>query len=374
MEMANAFSSLMNALTVLSSKTFIYLYRWASLNRSFRILLKNVPLSVLEIGNKVAARSMEKSFHSQPKKGSIALAVQSGSLRIIMLNQMAKEGIGLSKLKYYYRSKNEEIESKILDELCLDPETRVIVFVIESMSQARQFMLKAKEVNKKKPIIILKGGHSKAGASAVLSHVGSLAGSDEIWKGALRQSGILRAQTIEETIDFAKSLSMLGPLYGDKVGIITNGGGAGIIAADACVTRGLEVPELALLVQKSLAESVALFSGVTNPLDLRVLATAEMYKEAIATLFGSNCIDVLLLIVCATPALDVDKLVDVILEQRRRHQKPILVCVAGSDEFVEHFHSLKVSSIPVYLVPERAAAGVAASVCYGKLLKLQKNR
>ena len=359
--------SIVNRIITYFSKMFIYVYRYTSSRRFFRSLLKYVPSSVLIIGDRFAMKSLDQSLLVQPKQGSIALITQSGALKIIVLNMMAREGLGLSRLISYDDRKDKSWdEAELLEELAEDPETKVIMFCAESINQGRKFMNAAKKTGRMKPIIVLKSGKSKVGARAVLSHVGSLAGSDEIRSAAFKQSHVLRAQTIEEMLDFAKALSFQRLARGSKVAIITNGGGAGIIAADACISRRLEVPELPLSIQKYLKENLPLFSGVTNPLDLKVAATAEIYVEALDSLLRYDGIDMLILMVYPTPALDLEKFVDKVLKLWGNNQKPMVVSATGSHKFIEHLRKLEECGIPLYIVPERAAAGATALVYYGR--------
>jgi len=322
------------------------------------------------MGDKFAMKSFDQSLLSQPEKGSIALVTQSGIVKLIVLNMMARERLGLSKLITYDDDRSNWDVAKYLEKLAHDQETDVIMLHLESIKRGREFIDVAKKVSRLKPIIVLKSGKSGVGARSVMSHVGSLAGSDEICNAAFKQSRVIRAQTIEDMLDFAKALSFQPPAKGRKVAIVTNGGGAGIVAADACINMRLEVPELPKSIERYFQKKLPLFSGVTNPLDLKASATAEIYADALDCLLEFDGIDVIMLMVYPTPALDMEKFVDVILKLRRKYNKPMVVSATGSDKFIEYLCTLEKSSIPLYLLPERAVVGVTALVYYGQHLQL----
>lgn len=307
---------------------------------------------------------MNPSLLRQPKKGSIAFISQSGAIEIIVSNLMAREGLGRSKsISYDHRESKDEVE--LLRDLARDPETKVIMLFIEAIKQGRRFMRAAKNISSIKPIIALRAGKSQAGARAVLSHTGSLAGSDEIYTAAFKQSGILRARTIEEMLDSARALALQPTARGRRVAIITNGGGAGIIAADACISIGLEVPELPQVVQDRLKKELLPYSGTTNPIDITGAANVDNYVVVLDSLLKNEYIDVVILIVYPIPTLDIEKFVGVVLKLWRDNPKPMMISAIGSDEFMEHLRKLEKNGIPLYLQPERAAAGAAALVNYG---------
>jgi len=364
-DMEKLLNIVINAIIDCFSDIFITVFRFLSTNIFITKLINKIPNSILLIGSKLSARSLPPSYLSNPDTGSIALVIQSGSLKIIILNQMVREGLGLSKMVYYYDKKNDSWEeSNILNDLLRDKNTKVIMFCIESLNNGRNFVFTAKKISKKKPIIIYKSGRTEVTKRAVFNHVGALAGSDKIFDGAMKQAGCLRAQTLEEMLCYAKALSKSPQAKGSNVGIITNGAGAGIVAVDECIKRGLNVPLLPKNVVKRINERIPLYSGISNPLDLRVLATAEIFREAITTFIESNNIDLLLIIVVPTPALDIKKLVKIIVEIRVQFKIPILISTNGSDTFLKSILELGQSSIPLFLYPEHAAAGAFALSFY----------
>jgi acyl-CoA synthetase (NDP forming) len=145
----------------------------------------------------------------------------------------------------------------------------------------------ARIISNRKPMVALKVGKTGPGARMVQSHTGFLAGKYEIWHAALKQSGVLEVKTLEEMMDFARALSLQRPAEGERVGIITNGGGTGILCADAYIQLNLEVPRLSEAIRDSLYKKISPFSSIDNPIDLTVATTAQDYASALDVLIDS---------------------------------------------------------------------------------------
>jgi acetyltransferase len=359
--------SITDRLMIFLSKIFIRLFRTAASYQFFETLLNHFPKQALLVGGKFAMKSFDNSFDGQPTQGNVALVTQSGALKIILLNMMAREGIGLSTFFLCDAMDSKSFdETDYLAKLSEDSETRVILFCIENINRGRKFMDVARKITESKPIIVLKSGKSKAGAKAVLSHTGSLAGDEKIYDSAFKQSHVLRAQTIEEMLDFAKALAFQPRTRGCKVAIITNGGGAGIMAADACSSAGLEVIDLPQVVHDPLGRRVQNFFGIHNPIDLKYSATAETYSKAMQFLLACISIDIIILMVYPSPALDVNDFVDKIAVLCQKSTKSLIVSANGSETFIKLLGRLEEFGIPLYLLPERAVNGAKALAYYGQ--------
>jgi acyl-CoA synthetase (NDP forming) len=281
---------------------------------------------------------------------------------------MAREGIGLSTLVSTDGKAIKNIdEGDILEKVSRDSETSVIVLCLESIIHGHKFMDSAKKIAEQKPIVVLKCGKSLAGSRAVLSHSASLAGSDEICSAAFKQSHILRAQTIEELLDFAKALSLQPPATGSKIAIITNGGGAGIVAADASSSAGLEIVEFSESLKAYLKRKIPLILKVDNPLDLKYSATAEVFEEALKCVLTCEAVDAVILMIYPSPVLELDNLINRVVSSWNIHKKPIVVSATGSERFVKILCRFEENSIPVYVLPERAVNGLKALVYFGRL-------
>jgi acyl-CoA synthetase (NDP forming) len=249
-----------------------------------------------------------------------------------------------------------------LEYLGEDHETETIVAYIEGMEDGRRFYHLAKEISKKKPIILWKGGITEAGARAVVSHTGALAGSRRVWEGALRQAGIISVKSFEEALDCLYAFH-LQPLPGGKrVGIISGPGGTAVGTTDRCLELGLEVPPFSTQTIERLHKALPAVGGsVKNPIDLSLasLVAPSVYKDAIRIAAEDEGIDMLLVIA----VVGGEVLRDIILEATRgiRVRKPLVVTVmAGSMQAVARdFPLFLTSGISVYSDAARAAKALA---------------
>jgi acetyl coenzyme A synthetase (ADP forming)-like protein len=312
--------------------------------------------------------------------GGISFISQSGAIGANTMFRWAYErGIGFS---LFVSSGNEAdlSASDYLEYFGQDPKTRVIMVYLEGVKKGREFLDVARRVGCTKPIVLLKGGESEAGARAVLSHTGVLAGSDLIVKAACRQAGIILVEDIDELLDFAFTLETQPIPKGNRVGLVTGaGGGMGVIATDACIKLGLEVPAYSSKTRGRLRslppEVLPSYASVNNPIDLtpgsgsynslRVLEVAEIALQDENT-------DSLLLMgfnhrpeSVSTEATLAERIVDL-----KRYGKPILVVsVSSKYEYHETLKKLEAGGIPVFLTPKRATKALAAMIEYKKYLQ-----
>lgn len=301
-------------------------------------------------------------------RGSMSIITQSGTLGAAFSCWAETEGVGISKCV--------NLGNKIdLDELDFlryfgeDEDTKVISLYIEGVSDGREFIKIASEITKKKPIVALKGGRTSAGSRAVSSHTGSLAGSDRIFDGAFKQTGVLRAKNLEEFYDFSKALSLLPLPEGDGVLIITSSGGSGILAADACEDFGLTLSQPAEKAIERLRTKLPSRCTFGNPFDL-TMASAEEFRLVIEE--NSNCPEIHGFIVIFG-----DPIVNAAEEMKiasKHVKKPILVAYLGGGE-VENNERTKMHSmaIPVFPSPERAVAAYGALVKYSEFRRRTGN-
>jgi acyl-CoA synthetase (NDP forming) len=226
----------------------------------------------------------------RPKKGSVSLVSQSGNIGTQMLGWGEKFAVGFSK---YVSSGNEgDLRSEdYLGFLGQDPETRVILLYIEGLDDGRDFFEKAKKITPHKPIIAFKGGRTPAGSRAAKSHSGAMAGVKEIYEAAFRQAGILWASTPEEMLEWGAAFSSLPPLRGNRVAILTRGGGWGVITADACNELGLEVPPLDGSILRSLDRLLPSYWSRGNPVDMVATIGTEPYMECLELLISWDQVD-----------------------------------------------------------------------------------
>ena len=311
----------------------------------------------------------------RPERGYVALISQSGAVGTAALDYMAGEGIGLSHF-FSIGNKIDVDEVELLRVLENDELTRVILLYLESIKRGREFVEVAGRVTKKKPVVALKAGRTAAGRRAAASHTAALAGVDEVYNAAFERSGVVRASDLEELFDFAKALLYQPPPRGPRVGIVTDGGGAGVMATDMAEMLGLEVPELRGRARRELEElqrrgAIPSYAPISNPVDLTGSATDEMFVEALEVLLESEEVDaILVLSLHQVPGIpDPLKLARRIAEISRAYVKPILAVDTGwSDAAVLMRREYDRCGIPAYPTPERAVKSLWALWKYGSYL------
>ncbi len=299
----------------------------------------------------------------RPKEGNISFITQSGAVGSAIMDYATEHGYNFAKFISYGNAMNID-ESDILEYLGNDSETKVICMYLEAIKDGKKFMDVAKAVSKKKPIVAIKGGITAEGSKATLSHTGSLAGSAEIYFGAFRQSGIIRAKTLQEMFEFAKILDKSIPPKGKRVQVITNGGGYGILSTDAIINNGLEMAHMDKRTSTALKKQFPPVVIVSNPMDLVGDATTERYQAAIAACLADNNIDMLLVILLyQTPLLSTD-VVNTIIEANDMKKKPIVVVSTGG-EFTELLsENLEKNNIPCFDFPDNAVSALKQLVEY----------
>jgi len=313
----------------------------------------------------------------RPMPGNIAIATQSGAFGVAALDYLTGHQIGVSKF-VSFGNKCDVDEAEMLQYLLHDEETKVIMLYVEDIKSGREFLKVAKKVTKKKPIVALKSGRTKAGARAAASHTGAMAGSDRIYDTVFAQTGILRAKDMEEFFDVGKALTMQPPATGNNVGIITDAGGPGIMAVDECELKGLKVKRFSEeTIQKfeRLKKEGRLpkFATNLNPVDLTGSVTSEMFELAAEILFEDPEIHgIILLGLHHTPGLQED-FIDRVSKVAGKHDKPIVACDIGETEMALHTrYRFDKLGIPAYFSPEDAARAMNALVRYGLYLKKKR--
>jgi acetyl coenzyme A synthetase (ADP forming)-like protein len=298
----------------------------------------------------------------RPSQGGISFVSQSGAAASAILDIAAEQGFKFSKFISYGNATQID-ESDIIEYLGKDESTKVIYLYIEGAKYGKKLLSTLKQVGKRKPIIVMKAGISEAGSKATLSHTGSLAGSSEVYKGVLQQAGVIHAETLENVLDYAEMFEKYQKVKGNRVQVITNGGGYGVIATDAIsLSKNLKMAELSKDTQKKLRKIFPEKINISNPLDLVGDATTEYYKIALENTINDNNIDIIFLIVLHQTPLITPDIVDVIVEANKQTDKPIIVVSTGA-EFTENLRRvLEKENMVTYPFPERAAKALDALV------------
>ncbi len=264
-----------------------------------------------------------------PVAGNVAFLSQSGGLGIELMSQAASLGIGISDF-VSVGNKADVSGNDLLQYWADDPHTDVILMYLESFGNPRKFARLARRIARTKPIVAVKSGRSAAGSRAASSHTAALASPDVAVDALFRQAGVIRVDTLDELLATAMLLAHQPVPAGRRVAIVSNAGGPGILAADACAGAGLEVPELSASTQEALRVLVARDATVRNPIDLVAGATAEQFEQALRTALQDDGIDALLAIFVpplVTRAEDVARAIAGAAEVAG--DKPVVACFLG---------------------------------------------
>ncbi|HEX9429197.1 MAG TPA: acetate--CoA ligase [Candidatus Bathyarchaeia archaeon] len=302
---------------------------------------------------------LNASFASgMPVEGSIAFASQSGALGEAVLDYASGENIGFSKF-ISMGNKADVNENDILEYLRTDPMTKVILLYIEDIIDGRKFVDTVSRVTEEKPIIAVKAGVSPEGAKAASSHTGALAGSDEAYNAILKQSGVIRVESIIDLFDYARAFAKQPLPRGNRVAIITNGGGPGIMATDASVRYGLQIAQFSDSTKNKLRSGLPKEASVNNPIDLIGDAQADRYELALGSLNDDN-VDCGLVLLTPQAMVDLKKVAETIASVGPKSGKTILASLLGLGDVTPAVGILESNGVPNYSFPESAVRALAA--------------
>jgi acetyltransferase len=299
------------------------------------------------------------SATTEPLAGNIAFSSQSGALGEAILALMSQRGLGLSMFASL-GNKADVSGNDLLELWEQDPRTRVILMYLESFGNPQRFVQICRRVTQTKPILAMKSGRTAAGARAAVSHTGSLAGTDIAVESLLMQCGVIRASSIEEMFVYASAFATQPTPHGNRVAIVTNSGGPGILAADACVQSGLDVPALAEATQAKMRARVAAEASIVNPVDMIATAHGEQYETCIRAVMDDPSIDAVISIFTSLESIDSMQVAESIIRGGEGHDKPMLVCFMGKVASKPAIETLKGRGLPVYTFPEEAAHALSA--------------
>jgi acetyl coenzyme A synthetase (ADP forming)-like protein len=302
----------------------------------------------------------------RPKQGPIAFISQSGAFGSAVLDWAASQDIGISKF-ISIGNKIDVDEVDLLNYLRDDSSTKCITVYVESIGRGRAFLEASSRVTKRKPLIVLKGGVTQEGASAALSHTGSLAGSARVCEGAFEQAGVIQARAVEELFDYARALAYQpAPRDSKNIAIVTNGGGFGVISADEASEVGLSLAKFSPETMTTLRAKMPKYSTPRNPLDLVGDADVERYRLALNAVSSDTDVGIILVIVLLQTSFIESDVVDAITESQVTYGKPTIVCTVGGEFTQILVKMLEESRIPSYPTPERAVDAINALVRYAR--------
>jgi acetyltransferase len=329
--------------------------------------------------------SLNASFSARmPKAGNVSFMSQSGALCTAVLDFAADRKFGFSKF-ISIGNKADVDEVDLLRYFHDDPDTEVILIYVEELQRGQEFIAAAKEItggDRPKPILVIKSGRTSAGAEAAASHTGSLAGSEAVYDAIFAQSGIIRVDSIDELFDFAiafayKNENALGKLrrkvpLGNRVAIVTNAGGPGIVATDMTVVSGLKLAKFADDTIESLKSHLPVTANVNNPVDVIGDAAQDRYENALAAVIRDEGVDGALVILTPQSMTNAMGTAEAIVKIARRSHKPILCCFMGLIDVSAGVEYLQEHGVPVYRFPENAAKAFGAVYRYSKWLNRQE--
>ncbi len=308
-----------------------------------------------------------------PPRGNVAFLSQSGAMGLVILEYANSLNMGIST--FVSVGNRADISSNdLLQYWEQDPATKVIILYLESFGNPLKFSRIARRVSAIKPILAVKSGSTPAGSRAALSHTGALATPEIVSDALFRQAGIIRINTVEELFNVATLLCNQPVPKGRRLVIVTNGGGPGIIAADACTHHGLVLPELSPETISELEPDIKRDIGLNNPLDLTAGATAEEFEGILKVLANDKGNDAVLAIFIPPTVVDPKAMEDAlrrVVPVFQRQKKTLLVCFMGRRGTQGRLGSGG-KFVPCYLFPEDAVSALAKAAEYGEFLRKPK--
>ncbi len=303
----------------------------------------------------------------RPPKGKISFISQSGAFASALLDWMAYRNIGISRA-ISYGNKIDVDDVDLLDFLANDDKTGLIIMYLEGLKpgRGRLFIEKAREVVRKKPIVIYKAGKTSRGSTAAASHTAALAGNYSIYKAAIKQAGLIEAMSFDEIMDLSKILLTQPLMKGRKVYVVTDAGGVGVMLTDALTTEGFILPRSPADLKEELRKVLPPHCIVENPIDLTGDTDDDRYKVVLDILLPRDDVDAV--VVGALPQVPgiTSRLADYLAEARK-YGKPIIAISIGSKEAEKFKDLLEDKGIPVFESPERAARALRALYLYSKI-------
>ncbi len=297
-----------------------------------------------------------------PRQGEIALLSQSGAIAAAVIDWARGSGVGFSRI-VSLGNQAVTTDAELLEAIADDSYTRVVTAYVEGVSDGRAFLEVASRVARDMPVVALKVGRGQSGAKAVASHTGALAGSESAYDAAFRRAGILRARSLEEMLDWARALAWQPLPKGNRVGVLTNAGGPGIMAVDALEAAGMRLAPLAPHTKTFLRERLPPAASVENPVDVLAGSGPAMYALCLDALLADETVDAVIVITAPQDWFAPVSLAEVVGEVGNSplgRRKPVLAAIMGLASTSEATQVLHRRRIPNFAFPERLGSTLSA--------------
>lgn len=316
------------------------------------------------VGLIVPPLGLNASFaHTQALPGEIAFVSQSGALTTAVLDWAKSQGIGFSHFISLGDSADVDF-GDVLDYLASDPNTDSILLYIEAIGNSRKFMSAARAAARNKRVLAVKAGRAPEGAKAATSHTGALAGADDVYAAAIRRAGMLRVFTIEDLFNAVETLARVRPQQGEQLTILTNGGGAGVMATDALALSGGQLTELAPETVTKLNDLLPSTWSHGNPVDIIGDAPVERYVQALHILLEDSQSQAILFIHAPTAVVPSDEIAAAVAQTLKSASRTVLTCWLGGAGVATARRIVSEAGIPTYDTPERAISAFMQVVEY----------
>jgi acetyltransferase len=292
--------------------------------------------------------------HLPPLKGDVAFVTQSGAIATSIIDWANGRGVGFSHI-LSIGDMNDVDFGDLLDYLALDVATKAILLYVETITHARKFMSAARIAARAKPVLVVKAGRGEAGARAAASHTGAMAGADIVYDAAFRRAGMLRVKSLRDLFDATELLGSGARVRGEQLAILTNGGGLGVIAADALEQHGVKPAALPEAARTALDAVLPRAWSRDNPMDILGDAHGDRYGVALDTLASHGAQDAVLVMNCPTGVADNLEAAEAVLAAYARHPTlPLLACWVGEETAAAPRKRLAEAGVPSFETPEEA--------------------
>jgi len=302
-------------------------------------------------------------IRTRPLAGSLAFAAQSGAVMSTVVDRATYRGVGFSHLVSVGDMADVDF-GDLLDFWLADPKTRAILLHMEGVRDARKFMSAARAASRTKPVVVIKSGRSPEGARAAASHTGMLAGEDDVFSAAFRRAGMLRVDELNEVFAAVETLGMGMRVKGDRLAILSNGGGMGVLATDALVRDGGRLAELSDDTVAALDSFLPRTCSPKNPVDIAADADAERYGRSLELLLKDNNLDAILVLNSPVNEELVDANADAVIETVKKKRRPVLTSWLGKEVPRPARRRFGSARLPTYDTPEDAIHGFMHLVAY----------